>query len=117
MIEMFEIISLTLFVIVLILIALYVKSIKRIRELEFEKSSILVKHGKAIEQFFPFLENYPYSKNNFRFIGSPIDGIQFEDDKIIFIEFKTSNSKLSENQRRIKEIIEKKNVYFEELRI
>jgi len=113
---MLEIITLTLFIIVLVLIALYAKSLKKIRELEFEKSSILVKHGKAIEQFFPFLENYPYNKNNFRFIGSPIDGIQFEDDKIIFIEFKTSNSKLSENQKRIKEIIEKKNVYFEEFR-
>jgi len=113
---MFEIITLILFMIVLVLIALYVKSLKKIRELEFEKSSILVKHGKAIEQFFPFLENYPYNKNNFRFIGSPIDGIQFENDKIIFIEFKTRNSKLSKNQKRIKEIIEKKNVYFEEFR-
>jgi len=114
---MLEIITLTLFLIILILIALYIKSLKKIRELEFEKSSILVKHGKAIEQFFPFLESYPYNKNNFRFIGSPIDGIQFENDKIIFIEFKTSNSKLSENQKKIKEIIEKKNVYFEEFRL
>ena len=43
--------------------------------------------------------------------------IQFEDDKVIFIEFKTEKSKLNQNQKKIKEIIENKRVGFEEFRI
>ena len=69
------------------------------------------------EQFFPFLEKYSYDPQNFRFIGSPVDGVQFEDDKIVFVEFKAGSSNLSEKQKRIKDIIEKKKVKFEEIRI
>ena len=69
------------------------------------------------EQFMPFLKDYPYDPQNFRFIGSPIDGIQFEDDKIILIEFKTSNSQLTDRQKKIAELIWQKKVEFEEHRI
>mgnify|MGYP001774591546 CR=1 FL=1 len=101
----------------LIALALYLKASKKIKELMSEKQSILVRHGKALEQFIPLIESYPYDKSNFRFIGSPIDGIQFEDDKIIFIEFKTGNAKLTEQQRKIKDLVEKKKVEFLEFRI
>ena len=69
------------------------------------------------EQFMPFLENYPYDPQNFRFIGSPIDGIQFEDDKVVLIEFKVADSKLTEKQERIKDLVERGKVRFEEYRI
>lgn len=69
------------------------------------------------EQFLPFLEEYPYDEQNFRFLGTPIDGIQFEDDKIVFVEFKAGDSKLTEKQKKIKEQVEKKKVEFEEFRI
>lgn len=65
----------------------------------------------------PFLEQYPYNPDCFRFLGNPIDGVQFEEDKIIFMEFKTGSSQLSQNQKRIREIVDKKRVEFEEFRI
>ncbi len=69
------------------------------------------------EQFLPFLEDYPYDPQHFRFIGSPIDGIQFENDKIVLIEFKAADSHLTEKQDKIKGLIDKKRVEFEEYRI
>lgn len=101
----------------LILLALYLRALERIKTLTQEKQSAAVKHGKAFEQFIPFIQSYPYNKERFRFIGSPIDGIQFEDDKIIFVEFKTGEAKLTEEQKKIKELVEKKKVEFLEFRI
>ncbi|HBO60123.1 TPA: hypothetical protein DD449_00345 [Candidatus Berkelbacteria bacterium] len=69
------------------------------------------------EQFMPFLKDYPYDPCNFRFLGSPIDGVQFEEDKVIFIEFKTANSKMSDKQRNIADLIYRKKIDFEEHRI
>lgn len=114
MLIVFTLIFLFLFLIILIL---YVRALERIKEITSEKQSILVKHGKVFEQFIPFIESYPYNKERFRFIGSPIDGIQFEDDKIIFVEFKTRNAKLTEEQRKIKKLVENKKVEFLEFRI
>ncbi|HLD15481.1 MAG TPA: Holliday junction resolvase-like protein [Candidatus Nanoarchaeia archaeon] len=76
----------------------------------FEHRSMYVKHGKVSEQLFPFMKDYPYNPSNFRFIGSPIDGINFEDDKIVFIEFKTGKSNLTDKQKRIKSLVENKKV-------
>jgi predicted Holliday junction resolvase-like endonuclease len=71
-------------------------------------------YGKISEQFLPFLESYPYDSSKFRFLGTPIDGVQFEEDKVVFVEFKTANSKLSQRQRHIKELVEQKKVEFVE---
>lgn len=89
----------------------------RLKEMEFQKKSQSVKYGKMSEQFMPFLKEYPYNENNFRFLGTPIDGVQFEDDKIVFVEFKTGDSRLSTLQRKIKDMVEKGKVKFEEIRI
>ena len=83
---------------------------KEKKRIEERKRSLSSLYGKITEQFAPFMERYPYNPKNFRFIGSPIDGIQFEDDKIIFVEFKSSNSKLTEGQKKMKEIVENKKV-------
>lgn len=69
------------------------------------------------EQFMPFLKDYPYDPQNFRFLGSPVDGVQFCDDKIVFIEFKTNSSKLSERQKQVAQNVWQKKVEFEEHRI
>jgi len=81
------------------------------------KQSQSTKYGRLTEQFLPFLASYPYDEYNFRFIGNPIDGVQFEDDKIVFVEFKAANSKLSSKQKAIKSLIEQGQVKFEEYRI
>ncbi len=83
---------------------------KEKRELEERKRSMAALYGKITEQFAPFMRAYPYDARRFRFIGSPIDGIQFEDDKIIFVEFKAANSKLSQEQKKIKKLVEDKKV-------
>lgn len=88
-----------------------------IKDLKFSKQSLSTKYGKMTEQFIPFLKVYPYNENNFRFLGTPIDGVQFEDDKIIMIEFKTSDSKLTAKQKHIKDLVNKKKVEFEEIRV
>ena len=119
----FEILSLILFIICVVLI-LILKSIKtkyysqkEIHDsLKHDYKSMHVKHGKSFEQLFPFMKNYPYAHRNFRFIGDPIDGLSFEEDKIIFMEFKTGTSKLSEKQKKIKELIEKKKVEWKEVK-
>ena len=80
------------------------------RNLEEKKRSMSSLYGKTTEQFAPFMTKYPYNAGRFRFIGSPIDGVQFEDDKIIFVEIKTGNSKLSQDQKRIKRLVNEKKV-------
>jgi len=109
------IIYLILTIIILVLIVKYLwKANSRLR---FSKKSQSVKYGKAIENFIPFMESYPYDYHKFRFLGNPIDGIQFNEDEIIFMEFKGGNSQLSEKQRNIKELVNNRRVYWEEIRI
>lgn len=79
-------------------------------EIEARKRSMSSLYGKITEQFAPFMKDYPYDAKKFRFIGSPVDGIQFEDDKIIFVEFKSAKSRLTPEQIKIKKIVEEKKV-------
>jgi predicted Holliday junction resolvase-like endonuclease len=62
------------------------------------------------------MDAYPYDAQRFRFLGTPIDGVQFEDDRIVFVEFKANRSQLSPGQRRIKRLIAEGQVYWEEFR-
>ena len=106
--------------VLLLLLALFllsrVSSLERaLADLRFSKSSQSVKYGKLTEQFIPFTKEFPFDSENFRFLGNPIDGIVFEDDKIIFAEFKAAGAQLSPKQRRIKDLVERKEVeWFEQ---
>lgn len=57
------------------------------------------------EQFLPLVHLYPCDYKQFRFLGSYIDGIQFEEDRIILVEFKSNKSKLLVKQRHIRDMI------------
>jgi predicted Holliday junction resolvase-like endonuclease len=100
----------------------YVSYLKRrlavvVRMLEAERShkrSISASYGRITEQWFPLMDRYPYDSANFRFLGTPVDGVQFEEDKIIFVEFKSRNSELSTSQRRMKQLIQSGKVSWEE---
>jgi len=81
------------------------------------KQSQSVKYGQLTEQWLPFAKQFPYNSQNFRFIGKPIDGLCFEEDKIVFVEFKTNKSQLSESQKRAKELVKEKKVEWFELRV
>ncbi len=78
----------------------------KIREVEENKRSQSSIYGRITEQYAPFMKAYPFNPHKFRFIGEPIDGIQFEDDKIIFIEFKARGGTLTHRQKMIKQMVQ-----------
>ena len=86
-------------------------------DVNFRKSSLSSRYGKMTEQFMPFLKDYPYDPSNFRFLGSPIDGVQFEEDKIVLIEFKAAGAQLTSRQKQIAELVRQRRISFEEHRI
>jgi len=100
----------------IILLAAVLILVRSNASLRFRLRSGNVKHGKTMEQLAPFAKDYPYDPRGFRFVGDPVDGVQFNDDGVVFIEFKTGSSQLSERQKKIRENIEKKKVWFRELR-
>ena len=113
-------IILVLFVICIVLFLLLRYSRKKlsakievITELDKQKRSQSIRYGKLTEQFIPFLGTYPYDPHDFRFLGTPIDGVQFTEDSIVLIEFKAAGSQLSQRQRTIKKIVEEGAVRFE----
>ena len=99
----------------IVLFLLWRKTAERLASTKFQKQSLSTKYGKITEQFLPFLDSFPYDPSNFRFLGTPIDGVQFEEDKIVFFEFKSGNSRMSVKQNNIKKLISDKKIYFEEV--
>jgi predicted Holliday junction resolvase-like endonuclease len=79
--------------------------------------SLASTYGRISEQWLPFSDRYPYDPQNFRFLGSPVDGVQFEDDAVIIVEFKANRSRLSDKQKRIKKLVEDGHVYWEEFHL
>jgi predicted Holliday junction resolvase-like endonuclease len=90
---------------------------KEAGEVKFSKASQSVKYGKWVEQWAPFMKGYKYDVSNSRFLGSPIDLIQFEPDEIVFIDVKCGGSKLSEREENIKKLVSEGKVRFETFRI
>ncbi len=104
---------------IIVLIAMYYKrKADRLQDqLDEERTrqkSLSTVYGRISEQWFPLMDRYPYDSQGFRFIGTPVDGIQFEDDRIVFCEFKTNQSSLSTSQRKIRQLVLDGEVYWEE---
>lgn len=108
-------IMLILILVSIVFFLLWRKTANKLSEVKWQKQSLSTKYGKINEQFLPFLDVFPYDPSGFRFIGSPIDGVQFEEDKIIFFEFKSGTSRLTQKQNQIKELINDGKVFFEEI--
>ena len=87
------------------------------QELQHRKRSLSTTYGKITEQFAPFMERYPYEAKDFRFIGSPVDGIQFTDDAIYIVEIKSAGSSLTAKQRRIRQLVEDGHVFWYEFEV
>ena len=100
-----------------LLYRLWMSARSQLRGARFHGQSLSSKYGKMTEQFMPFMSDYPWEPQSFRFLGSPIDGVQFEDDKVIFVEFKTASSKLSARQRHIRDLIRDGRIEFREFRL
>lgn len=90
---------------------------RRFEALKFQKFSQSVKYGKMTEQFIPFTKDFPFNPDNFRFLGNPIDGVVFEEDKIVFAEFKTASSQLSQKQRNIRDLVKDKKIEWFEYKL
>jgi len=108
--------SVLLTVIFIITINQYNKLKSKISNLDSNLRSNAVKQGLTLEQWIPISENYPWDHRNFRFLGDPIDGIQFEDNKILLVEFKSGNSRMSNKQKTIQQLVENGKVEFVEIK-
>ena len=79
--------------------------------------------GHFSEQLAPFLPDFEFKPNECLFMGKPIDFIVFKgmDEKdikeVVFVEVKSGKSKLSSQEKNLKEAIDKKRVKWVEYRI
>ncbi len=114
-----------IFLIVILILSFFVFLLYRkassleaeLADLASRKQSLSTRYGQISEQWLPLMESFPYDPKQFRFLGSPVDGIAFNDDKIVFCEFKFADSKLSERQRNIKRLVEEGRVEWKEFRV
>ncbi len=118
---MFELVLLGIIIILIILLFIIISKLfilkSELGELKFSKQSQSVKYGQLTEQWIPFSNKFPFNPQGFRFLGKPIDGVAFEDDKIVFVEFKTNKAQLNDSQKKVKRLIEEKKVEWFELRV
>lgn len=80
--------------------------------------------GQFSENLAPYLPDFPYKPTECRFLGKPTDFIVFKgmDEKniqeVVFVEVKSGNSKLSGQEKNLKDTINnKKKVRFEQYKI
>jgi predicted Holliday junction resolvase-like endonuclease len=90
---------------------------RRLRALRSAKQSQSTRYGQITEQFAPHLATWPWDPKNFRFIGSPIDGIQFTPDGVVFVEIKSADARLSPLQQEVRRHVEEGRVTWREVRI
>jgi len=82
-----------------------------------QKKSSEVRLGQISENLAPFLKDFKYNPKKAHFLGNPIDYIIFEEDKIVLLEIKSGESKLSDGQKNIKRLIQEGKVEFDQMRI
>lgn len=101
-----------------LLLAAWVRRLRRrLHAATSHARSQATRHGQTLEQFAPFLETWPYDPKGFRFIGSPVDGIQFGSEAIVFVEIKSNTSHLSPVQREARAHVEAGRVTWREVRL
>lgn len=109
------VVSLSIALVLMLIVTLQLYQLWK-REL-YRRKSQSSRYGKLTEQFLPLADKFPWDPGKFRFLGTPIDGIQFEEDRIILVEFKAADSHLSLNQRNIRSLVNDGKVYFEIVRV
>jgi predicted Holliday junction resolvase-like endonuclease len=88
-------------------------------KLQYQSKSSQVRTGFLAEAVLPLHESFPVDPKTMRFLGSPIDYISFcyETNTITFVEVKTGDSQLNENQRAVKKMVEEGRVEFKIVRL
>jgi len=82
-----------------------------------QKKSSEVRLGHIAETLAPFLDQFEFDPEACTFLGKPIDYISFGEEEITFIEVKSGNSQLNNNQRRVRDLVKDKKVSWKEIRI
>jgi predicted Holliday junction resolvase-like endonuclease len=57
------------------------------------------------EEFAPWMAEWPFDPEGFRSLGDPIDGVQFTDEAVYLVEIKAADSRLSADQREVRELV------------
>lgn len=50
-----------------------------------ERRRLVTQRSAWGEHWAPLLSGYPYDPRRFRFLGSPVEGVQFEEDRVVFV--------------------------------
>ncbi len=87
------------------------------KKITSQKKSSEVRLGLIAETLAPFLNQFNFEPEQCSFLGKPIDYISFGEEEITFIEIKSGNAKLNNNQKRIKKQVEDKKISWKEVRI
>ncbi len=90
---------------------------RRIRDSEARRRGGAARHGRTMEHLAPWAAQWPGNPRGFRFIGDPIDGVQFNDDGILIVEIKAGRGRLSPVQRRVRDHVQAGRVEWREIRI
>ncbi len=89
----------------------------QLAHLSSAKRSQSTRYGQITEQFAPFMASWPWDPKRFKFLGDPIDGIQFTDDGIVLVEIKSASSRLSTVQRQVRDHVQAGRVRWQEVRV
>lgn len=90
---------------------------RRLKHLDSAKRSQSTRYGQIAEQFIPLTTAWRWDPKRFRFLGDPIDGIQFTDEGVILVEVKSAGSRLSTVQRQVRDHVRAGRVTWEEVRV
>lgn len=80
-------------------------ALRRGRSAAKSKRSQSAKYGALTEQFAPWMKQWPFDPEGFRFLGKPIDGVQFTNDAIFLVEIKAAGSQLSAEQKIVRDLV------------
>lgn len=105
------------------------KEEKRIRD-DAIKRSASSRVGKYMDRLAPILTDFEHDPRDVRWLGNPIDLVIFEGygsskdseniedfNKIVLCDVKTGKTGLTKEEKRIKELIEEKEIEWEEFRV
>lgn len=89
------------------------------------RRSLAVVTGKVSEQLVPHFPQFPFAPRDARFLGSPVDFVVFDGlsegegavRRVVFVEVKTGEARLSPRERGVREAIERGAVEWMELRV
>jgi predicted Holliday junction resolvase-like endonuclease len=99
-------------------------NLRQRKKLASERAAITtesVSVGKMVEHLVPILEGFDYNPADCRTLFDPIDLLIFDGlsssnvDLLAFMEIKTGNARFNTHQRKIRDAIKERRVFYEEV--